>query len=180
MASRERWRTALGERVRSLRDERRLTRAELAEKSGLSLRFLADVEGGRANPSLGSLHDLAGALDVDVVTLLERPARSRPVALLGLRGAGKSTVGKRVAKELGWTFVEVDKEIEREAGMSLAALFALHGEAHYRTLEERVLRALLTSTSPKVIATGGGVVTHDESFALLKARALTVWRKLSP
>lgn len=178
------WKHALGARIRGLRDSRALTRQELAERSGLSLRFLADVEGGKANPSLGSLHDLADAFGVDVISLLERPVRERPVALLGLRGAGKSSVGKRVARTLGWRFVELDREIEREAGMSLADLFALHGEAHYRTVEERVLVALLTRVAPGdapvVVATGGGIVTHDESWRFLRSRALTVWLKATP
>jgi XRE family aerobic/anaerobic benzoate catabolism transcriptional regulator len=174
------WKRDLGARVRSLRDVRGLTRQALAERSGLSLRFLADVEAGKANPSLGSLHDLADALDVDVVSLLQRAESERPVALLGLRGAGKSTVGRRVAKELGWPFVELDREIEREAGMSLAELFALHGENHYRTLEQRVLVGLLARERPFVVATGGGIVTHEESWRFLKDRALTVWLKATP
>lgn len=177
------WKRDLGARVRSLRDDRGLTRQVLAERSGLSLRFLADVEAGKANPSLGSLHDLADAFGVDVISLLERPRAERPIALLGLRGAGKSTVGKRVAKSLGWRFVELDREIEREAGMSLGELFALHGEAHYRTLEERVLVGLLSKQDgerPVVVATGGGIVTHDESWRFLKSRALTVWLKATP
>jgi XRE family aerobic/anaerobic benzoate catabolism transcriptional regulator len=174
------WQTALGDRVRSLRDASGLTRQALADRAGLSLRFLADVEAGRANPSLGSLHDLADALAVDVVALVSTSVRARPVALLGLRGAGKSTVGKRVAKELRWPFVELDKEIEREAGMPLPELFSLYGEEHYRTLEERVLRALLAKESPAVVATGGGVVTHAESWSLLRAGAFTVWLKATP
>lgn len=177
------WKRDLGSRVRSLREARALTRQALAERSGLSLRFLADVEAGKANPSLGSLHDLADAFGVDVVSLLERPPAERPIALLGLRGAGKSTVGKRVAKALGRRFVELDREIEREAGMSLGELFALHGEAHYRTLEERVLVGLLSmqdGARPAVVATGGGIVTHDESWRFLKSRALTVWLKATP
>lgn len=184
------WKEALGQRVRSLRDERGLTRQNLADRSHLSLRFLADVEGGKANPSLGSLHDLAAALDVDVVALLsssrererERERQARPIALLGLRGAGKSTVGKRVARQLGWPFVELDKEIEREAGMALGELFALHGETHYRTLEARVLHTLLSKgeRAPMVLATGGGIVTHDESWRFLRARATTVWLKATP
>lgn len=184
------WKQALGDRVRALRDERGLTRQQLADRAHLSLRFLADVEGGKANPSLGSLHDLAGALGVDVIALLA-PAqgavtKARPIALLGLRGAGKSTVGKRVAKQLGWPFVELDKEIEREAGMSLGELFALHGEAHYQTIEARVLHRLLSDDSsrnknePVVLATGGGIVTHDDTWRFLRARALTVWLKATP
>lgn len=175
-----RWKLELGQRVRALRDGHALTRQDLAARSGLSLRFLADVESGKANPSLGSLHDLAAALQVDVVALLERPARGRPVALLGLRGAGKSTVGARVARALGWPFVELDREIEREAGMSLGELFALHGEAHYRTLELRALTSLLAQDERIVVATGGGIVTHEESFRFLQRRALTVWLRATP
>src|SRR5688572_23928203 len=98
----EPWRRDLGVRVKALRRSADLTVRELAEESGLSMRFLAEVEGGRANPSLSSLHDLARALAVDVVDLLrqEAPPPPRPIALLGLRGAGKSTVGAKVAKGL--------------------------------------------------------------------------------
>jgi XRE family aerobic/anaerobic benzoate catabolism transcriptional regulator len=177
------WKRELGERVRGLRDERGLTRQELADRAHLSLRFLADVEGGKANPSLGSLHDLARALDVDVIALLAHErTRARPLALLGLRGAGKSTVGKRLAKQLGWPFVELDQEIEREAGMSLAELFALHGEMHYQTLEARVLHRLLSddANGPVVLATGGGIVTHDDAWRVLRSRATTVWLKATP
>ena len=177
------WKRALGDRVRGLRDEHELTRQELADRAHLSLRFLADVEGGKANPSLGSLHDLAGALGVDVTSLLAHDRTSaRPIALLGLRGAGKSTVGKRVAKQLGWPFVELDKEIEREAGMSLGELFAMHGEAHYQTIEARVLHRLLSddAKAPVVLATGGGIVTHDDTWRFLRARATTVWLKATP
>lgn len=176
----EPWKTALGERVRGLRGERGLTRQDVADRAQLSLRFLADVEGGKANPSLGSLHELANALAVDVTALLSAPLAARPLALVGLRGAGKSTLGKKVAKALGRAFVEVDREIEREAGMALGELFSLHGEAHYRTLEERVLRALLARAEPLVLATGGGVVTHEESWRVLRARATTVWLKATP
>lgn len=174
------WKHMLARKVRNLREAAHATQKGIAEQSGLSLRFLADVEAGRANPSLQSLYALAGALHVDVVDLLERSPRQRHVALLGLRGAGKSTIGKKVARQLGWELVEVDKEIEREAAMSLGQLFSLHGESHYRTLEERVLRKLLSSKQSLVLATGGGVVTHDESWRLLRAHALTVWLKATP
>jgi XRE family aerobic/anaerobic benzoate catabolism transcriptional regulator len=176
----EPWKQALGLRVRSLRDARALTRQTLADRAHLSLRFLADVEAGKANPSLASLHELAGALDIDVTALLTVPKATRTIALLGLRGAGKSTLGKKVAKALGRAFVEVDGEVEREAGMSLGELFSLHGEGHYRMLEERVLRQLLERDPPLVLATGGGVVTHDESWRVLRRRATTVWLKATP
>lgn len=176
------WKRALGDRVKALRNKRGATLKEVAATSGLSLRFLSEVEAGRANPSLGSLHDLAAALDVDVVDLVRReePGAPRPLALLGLRGAGKSTVGERLAARLGWPFVEVDREVEAEAGMALGAIFELHGEEHYRALERRVLARLLASPRPAVLATGGGVVTHPESFDVLRTKAKTVWLKATP
>lgn len=175
------WRRDLGDRVRRLRGARGTTLKALAAASGLSLRFLSEVEAGRANPSLGSLHDLAQALAVDVGELVRREApRARPIALLGLRGAGKSTVGKRLAERLEVRFVEVDREVEQEAGMSLAAIFELHGEGHYRALERRVLDRLLAPQDAIVLATGGGVVMHPESFDLVRARARTVWLMATP
>lgn len=175
------WKAALGARTRALRARTGLTLKALAEAAGLSLRFLSDVEAGRANPSLGSLHDLARALGVDVVALLTPApqAEVRPVALLGLRGAGKSTVGARLGKALAWPFVELDRLIEREAGMRLGPLFELHGEAHYRALERRVLGLVLDEGKPCVIATGGGIVLHPESVELLRARTRTVWLRAS-
>jgi XRE family aerobic/anaerobic benzoate catabolism transcriptional regulator len=177
------WKVALGLRTRALRDRAGLTRKELATASGLSLRFLSDVEAGKANPSLGSLHDLARALEVDVTALLlpePAPRTVKPLALLGLRGAGKSTIGARLGKALGWTFVELDRRIEREAGLRLGPLFELHGEAHYRALERRVLGALLDEGTPAVIATGGGIVAHPESFELLRGKTTTIWLKATP
>lgn len=171
-------RRTLGERVKALRAAQGATRADVAAASGLSLRFLAEVEAGRANPSLTSLHDLARALHADVTELVR--AETRPIALLGLRGAGKSTVGPRLAQKLAWPFVEVDREIEAEAGMPLASIFELHGEEHYRALERRVLARLLDARAPSVLATGGGVVTHPESFDLLRTRARTVWLQATP
>jgi XRE family transcriptional regulator, aerobic/anaerobic benzoate catabolism transcriptional regulator len=173
-------RRALGERVKALRAAQGTTRADVATASGLSLRFLSEVEAGRANPSLTSLHDLAHALGIDVVELVRTDPAPRPIALLGLRGAGKSTVGPQLAKQLGWSFVEVDREIEAEAGMPLSSIFELHGEEHYRALEKRVLSRLLAAKKPAVLATGGGVVTHPESYGLLRAQTRTVWLKATP
>ena len=157
---------------------------ELARRSGLSLRLLALIEADQANPTLSSLQELARALGVDVVELLRPAASARPVALLGLRGAGKSTIGRRLAQEVDRTFVELDRLIERESGLSLQALFELHGEPHVRTLEARVLAELVAGGGPEpaavVVAVGGGLVTWPESWSLLKARALTVWLKATP
>ncbi len=201
---REPWKVALGVRAKALRAQSTLTLKALAARSGLSVRFLSQVEAGQANPSLGSLRDLAEGLDCDLVALLfdlpspthselltklpllsvaactralaEAPQTIRPVALLGLRGAGKSTVGEALASVSTRPFVEVDRVIEGEAGLGLGALFEMHGEAHYRTLEQRVLERELKDPAV-ILATGGGVVTHPESVALLKERATTVWLK---
>ncbi|MBM4282927.1 MAG: helix-turn-helix domain-containing protein [Deltaproteobacteria bacterium] len=173
----------LAARARALRHARGETLRAVARRSGLSLRLLALVEAGEANPTLSSLVDLARALGADVVDLLRpEPAatRSRPVALVGLRGAGKSTVGRRLADALGWGFVEADRLIEAEAGLSLGALFELHGAAHVRGIEARVLADVVAADDPAVIATGGGVVTAPTTWALLQKRALTVWLKATP
>jgi XRE family aerobic/anaerobic benzoate catabolism transcriptional regulator len=204
----------LGRRVRALREARTMTKKTLAEKSGLSARFLSDVEAGRANPSIGSLNEIASALDVDVTVLVGRAPLSdahasllgyvsaldeggaraalellrahkldralRPITLLGLRGAGKSSVGEALAERMGRRFLELDRLIEQEAGMTLGALFELHGEGHVRQLEQRVLESSLDKGRPAVLATGGGVVMNTESWDLLKARSTTVWLRATP
>jgi XRE family transcriptional regulator, aerobic/anaerobic benzoate catabolism transcriptional regulator len=204
----------LGERVKRARATAGLTLKALGERCGLSPRFLSEVEAGRANPSIGSLRELARALDADLLGLLHDGPTSaaheallalvqrldagaaraaleqlkdgadgragRPVALLGLRGAGKSSVGQRLAERLGRAFVELDQLIEREAGMQLGDLFELHGEEHVRALERRVLASVLGERGGAVLATGGGLVTHPESWAELNARALTVWLRATP
>jgi len=168
----------LARRVRALRAQRGLTVRDVSERSGLSPRLLALVEAGHANPTLSSLGDLAVALQVDISDLVSAE-RQRPVALLGLRGAGKSSVGRVLADRLGWGFVELDRRIEQESGLSLTALFELHGEQHVRSLEGRVLAAVLAEP-PSVIACGGGLVTSTETWAHLRTRAITVWLKATP
>jgi XRE family aerobic/anaerobic benzoate catabolism transcriptional regulator len=170
----------LAARARALRHARGETLREVSRRSGLSLRLLALIEAGQANPTLSSLVDLARALGADVVELLRpEPAttRARPVALVGLRGAGKSTVGRRLADVLGWRFVEADRLIEADAGLSLGALFELHGASHVRGIEARVLADVVAAADPVVLATGGGVVTAPATWALLRQRTLTVWLK---
>lgn len=206
---------ALGANVRHLRTERGLTIKDLADKAGLSSRFLGEVERGRANPSLHSLQELAGALEVHLFCLLQegsvpspvhaelhrrlgsltgpdaealldavdrRVGTRRPVALLGLRGAGKSTIGQLLAERTGRPFLETDRLVEREAGMPLASIFELHGEDHYRELERGVLESVLEDAAdpPPVLEVSGGVVTVPETFELLRRRALTLWLKASP
>ncbi len=106
--------------------------------------------------------------------------RRAAVALLGLRGAGKSTLGAQAADRLGVAFVELDERIEAAAGLSLAELFAIHGEGYYRRLEAQCLAALLDAGAPAVVATGGGLVTNDDAFRLARGRCTTVWLRASP
>ena len=157
------------------------TLREIAERSGVSSRFLSDLEAGKGNISVSRLADVAGALDVPLVSLLpSEEKRQSAVALVGLRGAGKSTIGKSLAKHLGVRFLELDSLIEKEANLSLGELFSLHGEAYYKRLAYDILLKLLAQNEPMVIATGGSVVTDPETWRLLKRRTYTVWVKASP
>lgn len=102
---------------------------------------------------------------------------AKSIALAGVRGAGKSTVGKRVAARLGIPFIELDERIEREAGMSLVEMFTLHGEGYYRRLEREAMEKLLASSPPVVLATGGSLVTHPETWGMVRRQCHTVWLK---
>src|SRR5262245_51280731 len=147
----------LGRRARQLRQEQQLTLRALAARSGLSLRFLMDVEAGRGNISVKRLADLAAALETtpaDLVTAHREDPSPRIVALLGLRGSGKTTVGRRLARRLRLRFVELDKQIEARAGMPLSELFSLHGAAFYRRLERDTLADLLEARQSMVLAVG--------------------------
>jgi XRE family aerobic/anaerobic benzoate catabolism transcriptional regulator len=175
----------LAEVLRKLRKGHGWTRRELAQRSGLSERFLAELEGGAGNPSLLSLADLATALGVPPARLVADAEAASPVArsvvaLLGLRGAGKSTVGEALARRLELPFVELDERIEEAVGMSLSEIFQIHGEAFYRRAERSALDRVLAQPAGCVLATGGGVVTAPDTFALLRERAHTVWLRARP
>jgi XRE family aerobic/anaerobic benzoate catabolism transcriptional regulator len=170
---------ALGTRVRTRRKARALTLEALADLCGLSRRFLADVEAGRANISVVNLARLARALGASASALLEAPGVPT-VALLGLRGAGKSTIGAALAKRLNVPFFELDALVEEAAGLPLPEIFAVHGESHYRRLESRALEDFLAKGRPAVLATGGGIVNSRETFDLLRRGAVTVWLRAKP
>lgn len=107
-------------------------------------------------------------------------ARKRRIALVGLRGAGKSTLGRMLAEKLAVPFVELTREIERVAGCSLAEIQNLLGQAAYRRYEKRALEEILTRHADAVIATPGGIVSDPATFNLLLSECLTVWLKASP
>ena len=172
---------AVGASVRHHREQLGWSRRKLADESGVSERFLAQLEAGSGNISLKRFAEVARALGTTPSALLapaEAPHADKPIALLGVRGAGKSAVGTALARELGARFVELDREIELAAGLSLAQIFELHGEAYYRRVEREVLTRLLAG--PAVLATGGSIVNDPTNFALLRARARTVWLRARP
>ncbi len=209
----------LGDRVRELRARRGMTRRILASDSGLSERYLAQLESGQGNVSVLLLRQLARALDVALPRLLideaEHPAaleravellralpperleaarellarsfaagdpegRRRRIALIGLRGAGKTTLGTILAERLDVPFVELDREIERASGVSLATIFDFYGQAGFRRLERSCLDRVLEEHPRFVLAAGGSIVSEPATFEHLLAGCFTVWLHASP
>jgi XRE family aerobic/anaerobic benzoate catabolism transcriptional regulator len=173
----------LGERVRAWRSESGTTRKALAGASGVSERYLAQLEAGQGNISVLLLRKVARAMGVPVERLVrdeETAPRSARIALVGLRGAGKSTVGARLAQLLHMPFVELDGEVEKEAGSKLGEVFAMYGQDAYRRFERRALERVLGEHRRAVIATGGSLVTDPGTYELLRERCFCVWLKASP
>ena len=208
----------LGDRVREARARRGMTRKLLARDSGVSERYLAQLEGGRGNVSVLLMRQIARALDLPVTNLVQDengqsveltliqqflkrlpPAklgevrarlvrefgssygeRRNRIALIGLRGAGKSTLGMGLARRLGTPFVELDEEIEAEAGTSLHEIFLLHGQQGFRRYERRALERTLENNDRCVIATGGSLVSEPATYDLLLSTCFTAWLKAAP
>ncbi|MBS1153284.1 MAG: Regulatory protein of benzoate catabolism [Myxococcaceae bacterium] len=173
----------VGRRVRARRQAQQQTLKELAKASSLSERFLGELEAGRANISLLNLDQVAKALKLPLRHFFEPTVDDTTrgvIALLGLRGAGKSSIGKALADRLGVGFFELDQLVEAEAGMRLPELFAIHGEDYFRQLELNALVRFLEAHPRGVLATGGGLVTSPQAFGLLLARTETVWLKATP
>ncbi len=222
--------TQLGERIRSLRAARGMSRKDLARGADVSERYLANLETGTGNASVLLLRQVAGALDVPLPVVLaevdghlgpagqsdhraaefsqlvqwlaqlpasdlarvreaarhalspaeSRDARHRRIALIGLRGAGKSTLGRALAAAEGMPFVELNAAIEQEAGASLSEIHSLYGQAAYRRYEMRALERVLREHDTMVLATPGSLVSEPATFNLLLSSCFTVWVRTSP
>ncbi|HEX7229961.1 MAG TPA: shikimate kinase [Candidatus Binatia bacterium] len=209
-----------GEKVRTLREKQGVTLKQLAQMSGLSDRYIIQVEQGAANPSLESILRLALALQTSVSRLLPEGAeenataerspptrkilqlleggsheqiariaeavsaflettKGRHIALVGMRGAGKTTVGQLLARRMTVPFYELDRLIENEAGLSLAEIFDFEGEEYYRALEEKTLEKVLKRKAG-IIAAGGGLVMNPTALFMLKLNASIVWLQAAP
>jgi XRE family transcriptional regulator, aerobic/anaerobic benzoate catabolism transcriptional regulator len=213
----ERYLNLLGDRVRSARARRGMTRKILSAESGVSERYLAQLESGRGNVSIILLRQIAAAMHlplselvqdgpdrpVEMALILEQLAdlnsddltdlhlhirqrytpesgQSGRIALIGLRGAGKSTLGSALAKRLDLPFVQLNKRIEEKAGMGLDEIFDLLGRAAYRRLERQCLEQVIDAHPRAVLETGGGLVTEPGTYERLLSSCYTVWLQASP
>jgi XRE family aerobic/anaerobic benzoate catabolism transcriptional regulator len=210
----------LADKIREARAQRGMTRNALAADSGVSLRFLAQLESGQGNPSILVLRRVASALGfppddllsddsppaIDRMLLMQQLKRlsdedfakarrlltqqwgldgvseaKRPyVALIGLRGAGKTTLGRRLAKQRGVPFFELDREVEREYGATIGEILQLHGQPGYRRFERESLLAVMSKNPAAVIETGGGLAADPETLPLLLERTVAIWVRASP
>jgi XRE family aerobic/anaerobic benzoate catabolism transcriptional regulator len=174
----------LGDRVRAWRSEHGMTRKALAVASGVSERYLAQLEAGQGNISVLLLRRVAQAMNVAVESLVRESAdpdaATRRIALLGLRGAGKSTLGAKLAAVLGVPFVELDNEVELEAGAKVGEVFAMYGLEAFRRFERRALERVLRTHEKAVIAASGSLVTDPDTYRLLLDNCHTVWLKARP
>ena len=205
--------------MRRGRAKRGISRRQLAADSGLSERYLAQIEGGSGNPSAIVLKAIADAIDSAVIDLIPRGAarseafsdildllarapaselpaiadtirsrlaaasssdRGRRIALVGLRGAGKSTLGRALADHLGCPFVELNRVVEQDYGASVPLLIEMSGLTTFRRYERACLERVIAENEAAVIATAGGIVANADTYALLLRRTHTVWIKAKP
>ena len=209
----------LGERVRTLRNQRGMSRKVLAQHAKVSERYLAQLETGKGNGSIVLLRRIARAIGLPVTQLvneggdppldlvllsqfLERmpPAalsearalllkhfsepsdnlRQHRIALIGLRGGGKSTLGRMLAARLDVPFIELDREVERRAGAPLSEIFDMFGQETFRRAEREALEDVLRQHRHFVLATGGSIVTEPGTLELLLSSCFTVWLRADP
>jgi XRE family aerobic/anaerobic benzoate catabolism transcriptional regulator len=211
---------ALGERVRTVRARRGMTRKAVAQAADISERHLANLEYGEGNVSILLLLQVAQALQSPLAELLgdettrspewmlirellhgrdeatlrlvriqladllgtgsSTGPRSHCVALIGLRGAGKSTLGQMLADDLGYPFVELSREIEKFAGCSVSEIQGLYGQNAYRRYERRAVEEAIQIYPEAVLATPGGLVSDAATFNLLLGHCTTVWLQANP
>jgi XRE family aerobic/anaerobic benzoate catabolism transcriptional regulator len=173
----------VGRRLAAARARRGLGLGELAKRANVSRRYLTMAEAGEANLSLLKLAALAGALKVPMRELCDVDVGAAPelrVALLGLRGAGKTTVGRALAHALEVPFFELDELVEERAGLRLSAIFEFHGEHVYREHQRAALEDWLATHGSGVLATGGSLVNDEEAFQRVRSSCRTVWLKAAP
>jgi XRE family aerobic/anaerobic benzoate catabolism transcriptional regulator len=210
----------VGRLLRLARAKRGMTRRQLAEESGASERYLAQIESGQGNPSVVILRSVAQALEVPVIALLPPESeghdatmtriidlvarmsppeladvaallaqrvgraavneRARRIALVGLRGAGKSTLGRALARTMGSPFIELDRLVEQDYGARTTDLIEMAGITTFRRYERACLERVIAEHEAAVIATAGGIVSNAETYALLLRRTHTIWLKARP
>ncbi len=172
----------LGRRLRLAREGEGLGVSELARQAGLSRRHITEAEAGRANLTILKLARLASCLRTPLRDLcdLGAAARGERLALVGLRGAGKSSVGRALAAELEAPFVELDQRVEELAGVPLGEVFDLQGTEAYRSYEAEALESLLGEGQRMVIATGGSLPTAPATYSRLRETCNTVWLRAEP
>ncbi len=179
----------LGDRVRDARKSRGLSRRSLSDMSGVSERYLAQLEGGSGNISIVLLRDIALSLGVRLEDLVSEPGgggmaagdeRASRLALVGLRGAGKSTLGKALARRLGFKFVELNDVIRELSGLPISELFNLYGQDGYRRFEAEAVDMIAAQRTQVVLAVAGGIVADEDVYETLLKRFHTVWLKASP
>ena len=208
----------VGARVRSARTRLGMSRKMLAQASGVSERYLAQLENGAGNISILLLRQVAratairiedllgeGETDAETLSLLDAVRRTTPeerkrlfevlsemrdaggvdmktgrVALVGLRGAGKSTLGRLVAERLALPFIELNREIEAESGLAVAEIFSLYGQEGYRRLEQRCLKMVVARNPAVVLAVAGGIVGEPATYEILLKSFHAIWLRASP
>ena len=205
----------VGERVRKARERKGIPRRVLSERSGVSPRYLAQLEAGEGNISIGLLQRVAVALDHRIewltgeddpwnsdalkVTDLFRSAnadtqqavmrllspepeqgrRAQRICLVGLRGAGKSTLGRLAGEALDLPFVELNSEIESQSGMPVAEVMALYGQEGYRKLEAQAIERIIATHEAMILAVAGGIVAEPETYSTLLNHFHTIWLRAS-
>ena len=192
----------LATRVRAARAALGLSRRALSERSGVSPRYLAQIEAGEGNISVILLDRVAAALDVRIEALVsatdpvdaeaarvmqlyqaaQNPAilRAQRVCLVGLRGAGKSTLGAQAAEKLKIPFIELNDLIEAQSGMPTSEVMALYGQDGYRAIEAQALDEIVASHNKLILAVSGGIVGAPATYAQVLERFHTIWIRTSP